>query len=133
MRLGQWVTVQRSFRRRGMMSQGRAKRLEALPGWTWEPYEARWKRGLDALRDYVSEHGVARPAAQLVWKGFRLGGWVGERRTEYKSGRLAKERITLLEAVPGWTWNPHGDKWEDSFRALVEYCEGARGEQTRHR
>jgi superfamily II DNA or RNA helicase len=121
-RLGQWVTVQRSFRRRGMMSPERATKLEALPGWTWEPYMADWKAGLDALREYVSESGVAQLSAKSVRSGFRLGAWVSERRSEYKRGTLAEDKVRVLEAFPGWSWEPQKGKWTVLFRALETYC-----------
>ena len=35
LRLGQWVTTQRSARRKGELSEARAARLEAVDGWQW--------------------------------------------------------------------------------------------------
>ena len=36
-RLGSWITQTLYNYRRGTLSQGRVKALEAIPGWTWEP------------------------------------------------------------------------------------------------
>ena len=35
LRIGRWVARQRSARQRGALSEGRAARLEQLPGWHW--------------------------------------------------------------------------------------------------
>ena len=55
-RLGQWVQVQRQFRRRGLLTEDRAARLQALPGWTW-----RGSRG--------ERTGFSQPASRLRHPG----------------------------------------------------------------
>jgi hypothetical protein len=37
LQLGSWVSVQRQFYRKRILRPERARRLEAVPGWTWEP------------------------------------------------------------------------------------------------
>jgi hypothetical protein len=43
-RLGQWVVVQRSFRKQGRLPDERGARLAALPGWAWNAKNADWDR-----------------------------------------------------------------------------------------
>jgi len=33
------------------------------------------------------------------------------------------ERRQLLEQLPGWSWDPHGDSWKYGFSRLKEYAE----------
>jgi hypothetical protein len=40
-----------------------------------------------------------------------------------KRNSLAIERIKRLESFPGWSWDPHEDKWEKGFSYLKEYSE----------
>ena len=53
--------------------------------------------------------------------GIDLGSFVNGRRTEYKKGKLSKERIKQLEALPGWSWTPKQDEWEQKFAQLQKY------------
>ena len=79
--------------------------LEALPGWTWDPLEDSFQRGLIELRSFVAREGHARvPDGYTAPTGFALGVWVGNRRGEHRSAALSPNHVALLEAVPGWTW-----------------------------
>ena len=83
--------------------------MRALPDWVWDVGEAEWQEGLAALEAYVAEHGDARvPVSYKTAEGFRLAGWVRNRRTNYKQGQLSAERIGALEALPDWVWDASG-------------------------
>lgn len=103
-RLGPWVVKQRS-RRTGLDPDRRA-RLEALPGWTWDPIEARWREGFTILQRFVEREGHARVPAKWREDDYGLGGWVVRQRVLWREGRLDPERRERLEAVPGWEWQP---------------------------
>ncbi len=73
--------------------------------------------GLGHLLAYVEEHGDARvPADHVTRTGHHLGSWVAVRRAEFRSGRLAGDRCSRLERLPGWSWDPV----EDDFQAGLE-------------
>jgi len=67
------------------------------------------KHGWDALR--------TKPAVD----GVNLHQWVINRRTEYDRGRLDEWLIRGLEALPGWTWDPRRDSYEEHLRVLRAY------------
>ena len=105
-KLGSWVNSQRQSYRRARLSKLRASRLEQLPGWVWDPHEARWETGFMSLEGFVRREGHARvPQDRLDENGFRLGAWVRRQRADRNAGRLAPERIARLEALPGWVWD----------------------------
>ncbi len=56
-RLGNWVNNMRAFRRRGELPDQRAQRLEALPGWIWDPIEADWEDGYARLLRFIQARG----------------------------------------------------------------------------
>ena len=86
------------------MPAERKRRLEALPGWTWEPRDAQWDEGLGRLQAYVAEKGDCLvPSKHVTSDGYRLGGWVGVQRTMVDA--MPAERKSRLEALPGWTWD----------------------------
>lgn len=59
--------------RRARMDPGRTRRLERLPSWTWNVFDAGFERGLRALRAYARREGHACPPARHVEDGFRPG------------------------------------------------------------
>ena len=50
-RLGTWVTIQRVNRADARLDDVRARRLEALPGWTWDPLADHAPRSAGSARD----------------------------------------------------------------------------------
>ena len=118
--LGKWVSVQRTNKNKDLLSQERITRLEALPGWVWDPLNQQWEEGCSALEAYVAEHGDTRVAATYKTQdGIALGAWVSNQRTNKNQGKLSQERITRLEALPGWVWVV--EAWEEGFGALKTY------------
>ncbi len=105
-KLGRWVGHRRQEWRTGSLSEERRRMLEALPGWDWEPFEAAWQEGLARLRQFVEREGRANVLAGHTEGGFRLGKWVSTQRQARRTGRLSGERLRMLEALPGWVWNP---------------------------
>lgn len=105
--LGIWVNSVRSQHTRGSLSEARVVMLESIPGWEWaKSRQEAWAHGLERLRVYVAQYGHALvPRSYIDETGFRLGEWVGKRRSSYKLGKLASAEIAELEGVPGWVWS----------------------------
>lgn len=120
--VGSWVRVQRREFTRGTLRADRRDRLEALRGWTWDPFTDAWEDGFSRLAEYVKDNGDARVPRSEVVDGFGLGGWVKRQRRDFNAGRLNADRQARLEALPGWTWDPYTDQWEDGFRRLSDYA-----------
>lgn len=101
--LGMWVANQRRAYRDAALGEEQVRRLEELPGWAWEPYDAQW----DALFQAAAAHLATDPeipAVAVTAEGLALGAWVGTQRRAYRTGQLSPERIAALEALPGWAW-----------------------------
>ena len=119
--LGAWVNSQRSVYLKGTLDADRQRRLQALPGWTWRPSADRWEEGYNRLLDYVKRRGDARVPISYAIDGFKLGTWVSTQRTNYTEGTLEVDHRRLLEALPGWTWRPKADQWEEGYKRLLDY------------
>jgi superfamily II DNA or RNA helicase len=119
--LANWVQTQRSRYAKGSMRQDRATRLEALPGWVWDPHESGWEEGFAKLQDYAAIHGDCIVLHSLVHDGYRLGSWINNQRTNYSKGTLKPEYAKRLESLPGWVWDVKESMWEEGFRHLVDY------------
>ena len=119
--LGRWVHFQRRKYAKGVLDAERQRRLEELPGWTWVPVVEEWEEGCKRLTLYVEQNGHARVPLSHVLDGYKLGRWVAKKRSQYANGVLDAERQRRLEELPGWTWNPHANNWEEGFTRLEQY------------
>jgi superfamily II DNA or RNA helicase len=123
-RLGWWLVRQRYERRRGGLSEERAKLLEALPGWRWDVHQANWDEGFAHLQRFVERAGHSQvPQVFRDEEGYPLGRWVTQQRIWRRTNQLAEKRIRLLEGLPGWAWDKDGSYWEDGYRRLARFLE----------
>src|SRR6185312_13000264 len=74
--LGAWVNTQRNSYAKGSIQAHRLRRLENLPGWTWDTRADQWEEGFGRLLNYVKQHDHARvPQSYTDGDGYRLGSW----------------------------------------------------------
>ena len=45
--------------------------------------------------------------------------WVNTQRTRHAKGTLDADRQHRLQDLPGWTWDPYADQWEEGFSRLL--------------
>jgi hypothetical protein len=122
--LGAWVSTRRADRRKGQLTAVRIAELEAVPGWSWDPIADAWQEGLAYVGAFVERQGHARvPSDYVTHDGYPLGAWVSTQRRTYLSGRLTAVRIAELEAVPGWSWDPIADAWQEGLAHLQVYVD----------
>jgi superfamily II DNA or RNA helicase len=122
-KLGWWVTEQRQAHREGKLDSDRERRLQEQPGWTWDILAQKWEEGFSHLLRYVDQHGHARVPASYTVNGYRLGVWLNEQRFNHSKGTLDPDRERRLRELPGWTWQPKADMWEEGFSKLVSYVD----------
>ena len=120
--VGSWVNSRRQDYKKGWLSAETVATLEALPGWRWNPGATRFEEGLARLKDFIAREGHAKvPAGFRDETGVQLGVWVANRRTDYKKGELAADKVAELEALPGWSWEPRADRFEVGLAHLKEF------------
>jgi predicted helicase len=103
--LGGWAEKQRADSHSGTLDKVRATRLLSLPGWSWDPLEDQWNSNYEELKSFAKKHGHATVPDAHQQNGIRLGKWIGKQRIAYKRGRLAKDKVTKLQDVKGWSWS----------------------------
>lgn len=124
LRLGSWVSNRRNDYRLGRLTAGQAERLEAVPGWSWEPQDEAFAEGIAHLRAFVSERGHTRvPAGYRSPDGYKLGPWVVSKRGDRRASKLSEERVRDLEALPGWSWDPLDDSFNTGLGELRSFAE----------
>ena len=121
--LGTWVDTQRRRHSKGTLEADRERRLQQLPGWTWDSPAAQWEEGFSRLLDYIERHRDARVPRSYTVDGYRLGAWVSQQRIDNNKSMLDSDRQCRLQELPGWTWNPFADDWQEGFWRLQDYLE----------
>ena len=119
--LGRWVIKQRARHAERALDGDRQYRLKNLRGWTWDTVADKWEEGFRRLVGYVERNGHARVPRPFTLDGYKLGQWVANQRTKQTNGTLDADCQSRLRQLPGWTWDPFADKWEEGFRQLLEY------------
>ncbi|WP_409371354.1 helicase associated domain-containing protein [Mycolicibacterium canariasense] len=57
----------------------------------------------------------------MTAEGFRLGQWICNQRTAFRSGALSTERKVRLEALPRWSWAVLAGQWEHGLDEAREF------------
>ena len=96
-RLGIWVRDQRRQYRIEDLSDDRIMKLEEI-GFVWEPFEVLWMRMYNRLIKYKNKFGDTHVPSNYV-EDPELSHWVCYQRQSYRKGRLADDRIKMLEEV----------------------------------
>ena len=122
-----WKGRQRTQYFKNELDAEKIRRIELIPNWEWNPHESRWKLFYDALAEFAQTNGHSRPPRSLIVLDMELGEWVKARRTEFNSGKLNSSRIQELETLPGWTWDPFEDKWQNMYQRLLSEVEKNQG------
>ena len=123
--LGAWVGSQRRAFKKGTLSPERRRRLEAIAGWEWHPYEGMWMRAFVHLRDAMAVLELADIGKEYVTgDNIRLGRWIRSQQKAYRDGSLSSERQKLLESLPKWKWShrvTRKRRWGNFLRRLKAY------------
>lgn len=115
-----WISRQQLQHTAGTLPVEHAEQLAALPGWTWTV--ERWADTYADLADHINRTG-RYPSEQSGLRsqrsGVNLGGWLRAQRNHHHNDELPAERVRQLEALPGWTWTPLADAWQDAYTDTV--------------
>ena len=111
---------QRSKHTKGILDADREHRLQDLPGWTWDPYADQWEEGFRRLLR-LRRSATVTPASRGPTRSMATSSVSGSahQRNMHAKGTLDADRERRLEDLPGWTWDPRADQWEEGFRRLL--------------
>jgi superfamily II DNA or RNA helicase len=119
LRLGQWITVQRTAYGRGQLDSERVAALTAI-GMVWDALGDLFQQHLDALRRYVAKEGHAGVPQSFEAGPLALGRWLTTQRSARRLGILTPERIAALDAL-GMVWDPLEEDFQRNLDALRRY------------
>lgn len=118
-----WSKQQRARFHRGDLGPERVGRLQEVPGWSWAPQDDAWEAGFAALTEHVRQTGTTGVSQRVADGAYPVGVWAGEQRNRHRRGELDAPRVSRLESLPGWSWDPHSDSWEHHFQALLRFVD----------
>jgi superfamily II DNA or RNA helicase len=107
-----WIVHQRDNYKSQTLPKEREIALEnSHPTWSWNPIEDDWEFMFNLLKDFEAENGHTRVIATHKVNGYGLGSWVHVQRGKKfskrpRAGDLTPERISKLESLPTWEWEP---------------------------
>ena len=100
--LGKWTSHQKSNFMQGKLSKEQNELLKKIPKWGNDELEERWQKGYDYLKVYVEKNKSLPVQSYNSEDGFKLGSWLSVQKVNYKTLKMSKKRIVLLEKIPGW-------------------------------
>ena len=122
--LGRWIAGQRDSRKKGHLTDERARRLESI-GMDWRPTDTKWHLICDGLIRWMVENKnfsvpVGSVHADVPVKD--LGQWASVQRSHRRTGRLSEDKIDRLTNA-GFVWDPLNDAFEKGFREAETWAE----------
>ena len=123
LKLGSWIERQRSLVRKKQLSQERLELLkQSHETFSWDPKEESWFNGLSEYKLNIvnlRENGI--PDLFVTPTGYKLGQWIRMQRQAKRRGELDKDRLSTLEDLENWSWDPFEDKWFHNWNLLRDY------------
>ena len=121
--LGKWVSHKRNKYKLGKLPQEQIQTIEKIfPDWEWTPMADGWEKNFKGLQKFIAQNGHARTIFTTIQDDMKIGVWVSNQKTRYKSGKLSQEQIEKLDnSHPTWTWTLLDQQWEEFFDLLQEY------------
>ncbi len=125
-KLGRWIrSLRQAYAGRpgfAALTEEQISRMNEL-GMKWHIKQTHsWESGYRQAKEYAAANGhLAAPLKYVTSDGFQLGKWLARQRTERNNGKLADERIKLLEEI-GMTWRKsHAHPWEQCYAIAEAY------------
>lgn len=119
--LSSWLSNQKDRKKNGKLRSDRIERLESLPNWTWEFFDTQWQRFFEDLVNYLNRHNQFPTKSFTGKSGKQLGSFILHQRSSYRDGSIRQESIELLESLPGWSWDPLQEQFDEAVSAIRRY------------
>jgi hypothetical protein len=104
-KLGDWVANLRRGREyqvgKNTVTIEQKKILEALPGWSWSPFESAWNIMFSNLKEYFASNNTSKISKK---DNPKLYTWCRNQKKYYSKDKLSEYRIKKLESLNHWNW-----------------------------
>ena len=100
----EWLRYQRRYLTRDTHCDYQRSRLEALPGFMWDPIAERWSSTFRDYEQFLDQHRRAPSVRSSDPLERSLAAWSSKQRHQRRRGRLDPEREMVLSCLPIWIW-----------------------------
>lgn len=95
--------------------------LEKINSWEWDPVETQWTESYNLLKDFILKNNQFPIKNSSKNNEQFLPDWASRQRLNYKRSILSKEKISLLENLRYWDWDPVENQWQIGYKSLKNY------------
>lgn len=125
LKIGSWLTAQRTAYKKGKLSKDREVLLDQL-GIEWDAYrdtERSWVRHMAACSTFFDDAGKLPTQGDESSDGLKIGVWLNHQRRQFRKGQLGKDRKENLEKLLGKVLEPQKARLERNLAVYKDYVE----------
>ena len=100
----------------GDLTEDQFIKLQSINFQYEDSYDKNWEINFIKTKNIIKKNKGKVPEEEQSVKR-----WVSSQRTLFKNNNLEKDKITKLEEIPYWSWNPFSDTFEKNINQLEEY------------
>ena len=120
--LGQRTVTLRSSYKRGTLRSEWIDILNKTEGWTWDPDGDAVEATIQAIKEFVQQHGRLPKAGDDLDVAVRSLRSRGNKTRNGQKGGLRPEHVSMLEKeILGWSWDPYADRFEQNLQETKEF------------
>jgi len=120
-KLGQWISDQRKYFKKGKVSKERIKKLNNLIWWKWEiDFEQRWNDKFEELKEFYNKNNRFPKLKSNNHLEKKLCLWINRNRDIYKNGNIDNKKIDKLNSLSWWFWG-FDEIWDNNFIIMKEF------------
>ena len=109
-----WCMHNKAMHAQGRLSESRARLLESISWWSWSSGIAdRWQ----------TQYSEVSAMSDCPRAGTTQYAWVRQQRRLHDQGKLEASKITMLEAIPWWSWATNSKNWDGMFDRVADLPE----------
>ena len=130
-KLGDWISIQRSLFINSKLSDKRIEMLKNIGIVFNDSHQETWMKNYNLAKIYYEHHGNLEIPQRFTTlngyefneNGIKLGYWVSHQKTNYKSNKLSEEKIELLNSIGIHFEGINEIKWMENYNLAKTYYE----------
>lgn len=122
--LSSWMSVQRKVFKNKKINPARQLKLQSIPGWSWQVFDALWEKSFSILLAFYQREQHLNVPIHYSEQNVKLATWIRNRKKDHELGRLSVEKQQSMESIPGWSWDSELDiAWNRAFELVQQFVQ----------